>query len=108
MSAKMTVTSWCSSRNGLFAIAITLDDRLGHQRQQQTVVFLALFGQQTIFDLQIPAHLVESGGEIADLVSGRDRDRDVVIAGADLLRAGLQPPQRPHECLGNQHRQPRR
>ena len=92
-------------RDGLLAFAVTLHDRLGHQRQQQTVVFLALFGEQLFLDLQIPAHLVESDSEIADLVARRDRYRDVVVAGADLLRAGLQSPDGPHEYLGDQHRE---
>ena len=104
MSAKMTVDVLVFLRDGLLTVAVALHDRLGHQRQQQAVVFLALFGEQLFLDLQIPAHLVESDSEIADFVARGDRHRDVVVAGADLLRAGLQSPDRPHEYLGDQHR----
>ncbi len=87
----------------LLTIPVALHHRLRHQREQQPVVLGALFSEELILDRQIAAHIVERLGEITELVVGVHRQRDVVVAGADLLGADLQPPDRPDEHPGPQH-----
>jgi hypothetical protein len=91
--------------DGLLAVAVTLRNGFGHQRQQQSVVFIALLGEQAFLDLQISAHLVESDCEIADFISRGDRYRHLVVAGADFFRPGPQSPDGLYEHMGDQHRE---
>ena len=91
-------------RDGGSAFAIPLDHRLWHQREQQPIVFSALLVEKFLLDREISTHLVECSCEIADFISRRDRNIDFVVAGADPLRALLEPPDRPHGRLRDEHR----
>lgn len=90
--------------DGLLALPIALQHRLGHQRQQQAVVLPALLVEQLFLDREVSAHLVESRCQITDLVAGPDGNVDVVVAGADLAGALLESPDRAHRRLGDEHR----
>ena len=53
---------------------------------------------------QLLDHAVEGGGELADLVLGRDGDGLVEAAGLDLAGAGEQQPHRARDAAGHQER----
>ena len=90
-------------RDRLLTLAIALHHRLGHQRQQQSVVLATLLVEQLLFDREIAAHVVERHCEIAELVARLHRQLHVVVAGTDLLGTSLEPTDRPHEQSRQQH-----
>ena len=83
--------------DGLLAVAVSLHHRVRHQRAQQPLVFGALLGDLLMLDGEIAAHLIEGGGELAELVAGFDGQGDAVVADADPSRPVLQAPDRADE-----------
>ncbi len=86
-------------RDRIVAVLVAIGDPLGHEREHEGFVRLLLLLDEVRLDLQAPAHVVEGGRDVGELIARPGVDLHALLARGDALRCELESPQRPHEHL---------